>query len=357
LKVALISDIHYGCRGDNLVFLDYTKKFLDDVFFPTLEERNIRNVIIAGDLVDRRKYVNYNTALRLRDDFLKRIADGYKMNAHILPGNHDIYHKDNNEVNALEVFCRNPCFTVIDEPSTYVFDGLKVLMVPWICPENQERVMKAIEESTADVCIGHFELQGFTMYPGMVCAHGMSPSILSKFKLVCSGHFHSTSRKGNILYLGAPIQMTWNDYDDHRGFYILDTDTLEYEYIRNPYEIFAKIPYDDADKTMDEAIGYDYSKYSNCYVKVVVNRKTNPYWFDLFIEKLEEYATDVKIIDTAVENIIDLDDSSQITADKVMDTATILRVYVDQLEDVKVDKQPLQDLLVGLYNEAIQLGV
>jgi hypothetical protein len=108
---------------------------------------------------------------------------------------------------------------------------------------------------------------------------------------------------------------------------------------------------------MDEAIGYDYSKYSNCYVKVVVNRKTNPYWFDLFIEKLEEYATDVKIIDTAVENIIDLDDSSQITADKVMDTATILRVYVDQLEDVKVDKQPLQDLLVGLYNEAIQLGV
>jgi hypothetical protein len=151
--------------------------------------------------------------------------------------------------------------------------------------------------------------------------------------------------------------MTWNDYDDPRGFYILDTDTLECEYIRNPYEIFAKIPYDDADKTMDEAIGYDYSKYSNCYVKVVVNRKTNPYWFDLFIEKLEEYATDVKIIDTAVENTIDLDDSSQISADKVMDTATILRVYVDQLEDVKVDKQPLQDLLVGLYNEAIQLGV
>ena len=354
-KVALISDIHYGCRGDNIVFLDYTKRFLDDIFFPVLEEKGVKDVIIAGDLVDRRKYVNYNTAHRLKEDFINKLRSSNKL-VYILPGNHDIYHKDNNEINALEVFCRCESVHVVDEPEEWFFDDVSILMVPWICPENEQRVLDAIEKSTADICVGHFELQGFTMYPGMICSHGMSASVLSKFKMVLSGHFHSTSSQANILYLGAPIQMTWNDYGDPRGFYILDTDTMQVEYIRNPYEMFVKLTYDDEDKTMEDTLAWDFAKYNNSYVKVVVKKKTNPYWFDLFIEKLEEFATDVKIIDNSTNNETGIEDMSEVCI-QIMDTSTILRNYVDQLEDVKVNKEHLQDLLVGIYNEAIQLGV
>lgn len=350
MKIALVSDIHFGCRGDSLVFLDYTKKFIDKVFFPALEKHGVKgnDIIIAGDLVDRRKYINFNTAVRIQDDFLSKLKGAW-----VLPGNHDCYHKDNNEVNALEVLCRDPKFIVVDEPCEYRHeDGTSILMVPWISPENQERVMEAIQKSTADICIGHFELQGFTMYPGMVCSHGMSPSVLSKFKLVVSGHFHSTSRKGNVLYLGSPLQITWNDYGDPRGFYILDTCTFELNYIQNPIEMFHKVVYDDTDKSMEQVLAWDFDKFQDAFVKVIVRRKTNPYWFDLFIEKLDIVATDVKV----VEVLIDKPEEEMNLIEGCEDTTTILRKYVRKSE-AGVNKDNLENLIVSLYNEAIQMGV
>lgn len=353
-KIALISDLHYGARGDSLVFLDYTKRFMDNVFFPTLKAEGIYSVIVAGDLVDRRKYINYNTAKRLSEDFIGRLEHHPNSGNFVLPGNHDIYHKDNNEVNALDVLCTRHDMFVVNEPFTWgLKQGPSILMVPWICPENQERVLKAIEESTADICIGHFELQGFTMYPGMICSHGMSASVLSKFKMVFSGHFHTPSRQGNIQYLGSPLQITWNDYDDPRGFWILDTETMKAEFIQNPYELFVKLVYDDKDKTMEETLAWDFPKYEGAYVKVVVRRKTNPYWFDLFIEKLEAVAADVKVID----EIMDRPDEDEVASKTgYEDTITILRKYVEQTKEISVPKERLQDLMVGLYNEAIQMG-
>ena len=70
MKIALITDTHWGVRNDQLAFLDNNKKFLDDIFFPYLDSHSIDTVIHLGDLVDRRKYLNINTAKRLRDDFI-----------------------------------------------------------------------------------------------------------------------------------------------------------------------------------------------------------------------------------------------------------------------------------------------
>ena len=50
-------------------------KFFDDVFFPYLEENNIHTIIHAGDLMDRRKYVNFNILNQVRTRFIKKIKD------------------------------------------------------------------------------------------------------------------------------------------------------------------------------------------------------------------------------------------------------------------------------------------
>ena len=83
MKIALITDTHWGVRNDNNSFMDNTKSFLDDVFFPYLQLHNIRDVIHLGDLVDRRKYINFNTANRLKEDFIKPLLDK-NLNVHLV---------------------------------------------------------------------------------------------------------------------------------------------------------------------------------------------------------------------------------------------------------------------------------
>ena len=58
MKIALITDTHWGARNDNVIFSNYFRKFYDNIFFPLLEERNIKTLLHLGDVVDRRKYIN-----------------------------------------------------------------------------------------------------------------------------------------------------------------------------------------------------------------------------------------------------------------------------------------------------------
>ena len=61
MKVALVTDTHFGARSDNLAFDSYFEQFYTDFFFPTLEEKGIKTICHLGDIFDRRKYINFNT--------------------------------------------------------------------------------------------------------------------------------------------------------------------------------------------------------------------------------------------------------------------------------------------------------
>ena len=58
MKVAIITDQHFGFKKGSKHFHSYFKKFYDNVFFPTLEERGIDTVIDMGDTFDSRKGID-----------------------------------------------------------------------------------------------------------------------------------------------------------------------------------------------------------------------------------------------------------------------------------------------------------
>ena len=60
---------HFGARNDSPAFIKYFNRFYDEVFFPYLQEHNIKTLIHLGDVVDRRKFINYNTSHNFKKSF------------------------------------------------------------------------------------------------------------------------------------------------------------------------------------------------------------------------------------------------------------------------------------------------
>jgi len=354
MKYAILGDLHFGVRNDSIEFLDYFEKFFDNILFPELKKRNIKRIIQLGDIVDRRKYISYITLRRMRKFFARCRDEGIFID--VIIGNHDTPYRNTNDINSMrELFSRidgsEDFVRFYSDPTEIDIDDCKALILPWINSSNEEESLSMIKNTKAQVAFGHLEIQGFEMYRGLPSYDGMSPDVFDKFELVASGHYHHKSKRGNILYVGTPYEMTWSDWDDPRGFHIFDTDTRDMDFIRNPYRMFHKVFYDDLNNkgTIDSL---DFKHLRSTYVKLVVINKNDPYFYDLFLGKIYEAGPlDVVIVED--HKHMDQLDEEQL-ANEAEDTITILNKYIDNME-VGVDKNELGTLLRSLYNEAINM--
>lgn len=353
MKVAVITDQHFGVRGDSVLFLDYYEKFYRDVFFPTLDARGINTVLDLGDTFDRRKYVNFVTLRRAKQMYFDPLkARG--ITVHSVVGNHTTYFKNTNDINTMELLLKeyDNYNVYAHEPVTIRLGSCDVMLSPWICAGNAEDSFEAFKETQAKIVMGHFEFAGFEMMKGQLSDHGLDRAEFKKFLAVYSGHYHHPSNHDNVTYLGAPYEMTWTDYSGKRGFHIFDTETLEMEFIQNPFSIFHKLEYDDSDLTVEDIDELDVSMLTSTYVKVIVKKKNNPYTFDLFIDKLQSAgAADIKVVEDHLN--FDIIDEGELV-DEAQDTLSLLRVYVDSLE-VKANKERINQFLRDLYQEAVSL--
>lgn len=353
-KIALITDTHAGVRNDNPAFQQYQKRCYE-WFLDYLEKHKIQHVIHLGDIYDRRKYVNFLSAKRVREDFLDPLEDRC-IETHIIQGNHDSYYKDTHEVNALDELLagRYSFITTHSLPNIINIDGLDIQIMPWITKTTYDVSMDVINYPRAEILMGHLELNGFQMHRGAISDHGYDRSIFDKFDKVFSGHYHHRSTIGNVSYLGAFAEYTWSDYNDDRGFSIFDTETRQIEFLKNPYKMFRIAKYDDvANPNIIEKIqGTDFSKYANTYVKMVVINKSNPYAFDLLFDSIYKAGPlDIQIVEDAS---VLLENEEMVEVDEAEDTATILRKYISGLT-LSVDNDKMKEFMLDVYNEALQV--
>lgn len=346
-RVAVLGDTHFGVRSDSKEFSNYFRKFYSEVFFPYLKENNITEIYQLGDLFDRRKYVNFLTLAECRDYFFD-VIEREGMSLHILIGNHDIFWRESLSVNSPDLLLKDyKSVTLYDKPTTTTIGGKPTDIIPWICKDNEEEISDFFLKSSSDLCLGHFEIAGFQMYKGVDSHSGISPESFKKYDLVLSGHYHHRSSNGNIVYVGTPMEHTWADYDDPRGFHILDTDTNGLEFIENPHRVFVKYWYND--ETTEDPLSIDFSQFANKHIKLIVVSKKDFYIFDKFLERIYlQNPLELKV----VEDMSDLDGSSVSDTDlDVEDTLTLLSQYCDNIV-VDVDKDKLKTLMRTLYVEA-----
>jgi len=350
LKIAIITDQHFGARNDSQAFLDYYEKFYDNIFFPTLDDNNIECVLVLGDTFDRRKYVNFYALDRAKNMFFNKLEER-GITVHMLAGNHDTYFKNTNDVNSPDLLLGEYSnINVIDSPTNITVSDTEICMMPWICPDNYDDSIKTMETTKAEICMGHFEIAGFAMHRGMESHDGLDKALFQKFDLVFSGHYHHRSNDKHIHYLGNPYELTWQDYNDPRGFHLFDLNTRELEFIRNPYTMFQRIEYNDKEVN---PIDLDSIDLKDMFVKLVVVNKTDFYKFDKFTQKLyNKGCHEIKII----EDMSEFEDGEIGEEINLEDTMNVLSNYVDSIE-TDVDKEKVKTFMKSLYTEAINIEV
>jgi len=343
MKVAILTDTHYGARKGSKLFHDYFEQFYKNIFFPTLEQYGITTVIHMGDAFDSRKSIDYQSL-----EWAKRVVfeplKNYKV--HMIVGNHDSYYKNTNNTNSPQLLLKDyPNIQTYSSPTEIKVENLNILLLPWICMENEEQSLKMIKKTKAKIAMGHLELQGFRVNRSIVMEHGLEANLFKNFEKVFSGHYHTRSNNGTVFYLGNPYEIYWTDVNDARGFTIFDTETLEHTPIDNPYKMFYNIYYEDTNYQT-----FDTREYENKIVKVVVRKKSDTKKFEKFIDKL--YASNIAEL-KIIENF-DIQEPENFEAFENEDTISILNRYIEEAE-INLDKSIIQKMMQEIYQEACEL--
>lgn len=348
MKVCVLGDTHFGCRNDLQLFHDHFEKYYQWMF-EKLEQEGVTHIVQLGDLWDRRKYINFNTLNRARQYFFDQLqARGIQLDT--LVGNHDIYWRESVEVNSSDLLLKDYTnVSVHQSPTTINIGNTSIDIIPWICADNEVEVKQFIAGSTSDICAGHFEIASFSMYRGIEAHDGLPMDMFAKYEQVWSGHYHTRSHKDNIIYCGTPYEMTWQDYNDPKGFHIFDTDTRELVFWQSPFNYFHRIEYNDTQELFD----LNKVDLKDCFVKVVVTNKTDLYKFDNFINKLySKNCYEVKI----VEDLSQFEDGEIGEEINLEDTMDVLSNYIDSI-DTEADKEKIKQFMKTLYIEAMNVEV
>jgi len=264
----------------------------------------------------------------------------------MIVGNHDSYYKNTNNTNSPQLLLKDyPNIKTYSSPTEVKIGNLDVLLLPWICAENEEQSFKMIKKTKAKVAMGHLEFQGFRVNRQIVMEHGLEANLFKNFKKVFSGHYHTRSDNGTVFYTGNPYEIYWTDVNDTRGFTIFDTETLEHTYINNPYKMFYNIYYEDTNYQT-----FDTREYENKIVKVIVRKKTKTKKFEKFIDKL--YSAGIQEL-KIVENF-ELQESEDFVIDEEENTISILNRYIDESE-FNLDKNIIKGIFQDLYRQSCEV--
>jgi DNA repair exonuclease SbcCD nuclease subunit len=212
----LLCDIHLGLHKASDIWHSVSINLIKSVI-DICVKRNIKKIDILGDFFHERKNIHAKTL-----DSAISIAELLKnFDVTIIPGNHDVFHKDTIIPTSLDIFSEYKNIEVIKE----VECREDLVYCPW--NKTDELLNKQCNDK---ILLGHLEINGFATSEHYIYnGSKLNIDFFKKFKKVYTGHFHVPSEIGNIKYLGAPFQMNFGDVGGYRGFHILDeNDNLEF---------------------------------------------------------------------------------------------------------------------------------
>lgn len=232
-KVAIFGDVHHGGSSPDNVVERKTCEFWEKVAFPYCEKHGIHYGIQLGDLTHNRRAIYTQSAKNIVDYYVGGIErlnqSGHPFEMYQIIGNHDCYYNDGTSLNTPAVLLdsRDHIHVVPD----YLFvPELKADLFSWgTSPVNHNRGRFAF---------GHFDIINAMMNGGIYCKKGYDLDSFSTYDRVFSGHYHNKSEIKNVVYVGTVIPQNFGERNSQHGFYVLDVETGEFEFVHHDLSIF-----------------------------------------------------------------------------------------------------------------------
>lgn len=338
MKILHLGDFHVGVKADDPWVQNIQRHGIQQAIDYS-EKHGIDTWIQYGDWFDVRKAITHRT-MEFNRELVEMISKaGIKV--HVTIGNHDMAFKNTLTPNSVsELLSQFDNFTIYEHPTTVDFDGTLIDLIPWMCDENTTQIMDHIKQSSAEYCIGHWELNGFYFYKGMK-SHGLEPDFLKKYKHVWSGHFHTISSAANVKYIGTPWTLTAGDENDPRGFWVQDTRLQTFDFVPNEVTWHRKIFYPVTGP-------FDANEFKNLSVRVVITAVDDK--LPAFESELEKVVHELRTV-SKVDNSVETEAAED---DEVVGLLDMMMEYIEALPDAasQDDIDALKALATQLYIEA-----
>ncbi len=215
-KAVVFGDLHLGLKSNSEVHNTDCIEFMTWMVKKALEE-GCDTCIFVGDYHNNRNTMNLRT-MSYAVQGLELLSKNFKQ-TFFIPGNHDLFFKDQRTVHSVDWAKHVPNITIIND---WFVQG-NVIIAPWLVGSDY----KEIKQLQGKYMFGHFELPGYMMNAMVrMPDHGdISVSDLSHIEHCFSGHFHKRQTMNNVTYIGNAFPHNYADAgDDERGIMVLEWD-------------------------------------------------------------------------------------------------------------------------------------
>lgn len=335
-NIVLLSDVHFGVHNNSVIWQDIHRQYFYEFFIPYLKKRKDEGksdvLFVLGDIFDSRNSINIST-LHLATSIFKDISD--IVDIYTLVGNHDLYYKDNNEVNSL-ISLKSYIKQNFIGREYKKFSNIKVLIEAWNSHNSD------IDDDT-DFIFTHCDLNGMIYDNGMDIEDGV---VYPKNFKVISGHIHKTQEKSNMLYTGSPFGMNAGSYKQKFYVYSIDLETKEISKIENTISPkFINMTYDTFNSLSEEEF---LKQTKDNFVTIYIPSEAVsifPY------NKVQSMSENMKSLRFKINNSkSDLILEDDFTADNTFDLFTALNSYIDDLNIEDDDKIEIKEKIDNLRN-------
>lgn len=258
MKVAVFSDLHAHIYKEFDAKSDLTGSERLDLIIQSLDymkdyciENDISTILFAGDAFHIRSRVSTVVFNAVYDKFKDIAIEGIDILA--IPGNHDDTDNSDLPKHSLHAFKDIDGVTIVDTLTTeYLSDGTPVVCVRY--SKNASMIKDFIErvDNTGEktpILLGHLGVNGGFVGKGnypMADAFEVEDLRPDAFRYVLLGHYHRRQNLGehsHVMYVGAPIQHSFSDEGEDKGFVVVDTSSHHVEFVPIPNPKF--VTYDD----------------------------------------------------------------------------------------------------------------
>ncbi len=347
-RIFLLSDLHFGVRGNSLEWLNNQLTFFDEFYIPFLKQ-NVKDgdiLVFIGDFFDNRQLLDINVMNKAIDTIIKL---SHIINIHMIVGNHDLYKKNDTDVNSLSVFKFIPNVTIYENPAIISNGKSNILLMPWVGDPETEEKYAVTNVGNASYIFAHTDMYGFKYDNGKSIVKGVDLHSLG-FKRIFSGHIHKRQDIGTTHYIGSPYHTKRSDIGNKKAVYIFDPDnnTLE-TFDNNVSPVFQRIQLNDI---LEWTLDFTSKVLDNNYTDIIVPDKyINLFNLTKFIDLLKGCSyKKIEVVGEKIKN--DEDISSFMDGENIKDIITLLEDSINELNQPAEMLERLKTMNKEYYEKA-----